>query len=83
MTDAELQARVREIEQMTENELQIFYSRLHLMHGKWNANHNIHEWTSVPIHPGSGVSISRCIRCGKPKYTNGETSPMCAPAGKQ
>lgn len=61
----------------SEDELQEFYSRIHPMYGRWNANHEIHEWVVTPIHPGAGTSTYRCAKCGATKYTNGQTSSKC------
>ena len=72
----EVQERVREIEQMTDDQLQELYSGFGTMHGGWNANHDVHDWGGARL-TGMNVSIARCIRCGKPKYNSGETSPNC------
>lgn len=60
---------------MTDDEKQELYSRIHPMHGRWNANHEGHDWQSRAIHPGAGTEISQCQRCYALKKTDGTTPP--------
>jgi len=61
----------------TDDEMQEMYSKIHQIYGRWNANHDKHDWGSFSIHRGARVSVARCKRCGATKMSDGTTSPEC------